>query len=65
MVNPASDAHASARLDFDDLQSIEAYRSNFLERLRYGGGDGNYRLVRNWRTSCSRALWRGGSPAAG
>jgi retinol dehydrogenase-12 len=38
VVNTASDAHASATLDFDDLQSVEAYQSNFLEWLRYGGG---------------------------
>jgi NAD(P)-dependent dehydrogenase (short-subunit alcohol dehydrogenase family) len=38
VVNTASAAHASATLDFDDLQSVEAYPSNFLEGLRYGGG---------------------------
>jgi len=37
IVNTASDAHASAALDFDDLQSANAYRSGFLEWLRYGG----------------------------
>lgn len=38
MVNTASDAHESATLDFDDLQSEKAYRNtNFLEWLRFGG----------------------------
>jgi NAD(P)-dependent dehydrogenase (short-subunit alcohol dehydrogenase family) len=37
IVNTASDAHAAAVLDFSDLQSVQAYRSNFLEWLRYGG----------------------------
>lgn len=37
VVNTASDAHEAATLDFNDLQSAEAYRGNFLESLRYGG----------------------------
>jgi NAD(P)-dependent dehydrogenase (short-subunit alcohol dehydrogenase family) len=37
IVNTASDAHESASLDFDDLQSVEAYRSSFWQSLRYGG----------------------------
>jgi retinol dehydrogenase 12 len=37
VVNTASDAHATATLDLNDLQSAEAYRGNFLETLRYGG----------------------------
>src|SRR5208283_3861325 len=37
VVNTASDAHAAATLDLNDLQSAEAYRGNFLETLRYGG----------------------------
>jgi NAD(P)-dependent dehydrogenase (short-subunit alcohol dehydrogenase family) len=37
VVNTASDAHEAAALDFDDLQSAEAYRGNLLESLRYGG----------------------------
>jgi NAD(P)-dependent dehydrogenase (short-subunit alcohol dehydrogenase family) len=37
VVNTASDAHATATLDLDDLQSEKAYRGNFLETLRYGG----------------------------
>lgn len=38
VVNTASDAHESAQLDFDDLQSEKAYRdTNFLEWLRFGG----------------------------
>ena len=37
VVNTASDAHQSGTLDFDDLQSEKAYRSNFLEWMRYGG----------------------------
>jgi len=37
IVNTASDAHESATLDFDDLQSVKAYRSNFWQWLRYGG----------------------------
>ena len=37
VVNTASDAHEAATLDFDDLQSVEAYRGNLLETLRYGG----------------------------
>lgn len=37
VVNTASDAHESATLDFDDLQSAKAYRGNFFESLRYGG----------------------------
>jgi NAD(P)-dependent dehydrogenase (short-subunit alcohol dehydrogenase family) len=37
LVNTASDAHEAVVLDFDDLQSAKAYRSNVLEWLRYGG----------------------------
>jgi NAD(P)-dependent dehydrogenase (short-subunit alcohol dehydrogenase family) len=37
IINTASDAHAAAALDFDDLQSAEAYRWNFLEWMRFGG----------------------------
>jgi NAD(P)-dependent dehydrogenase (short-subunit alcohol dehydrogenase family) len=37
VVNTASDAHEAATLDFNDLQSAQAYRGNFLEWLRYGG----------------------------
>jgi NAD(P)-dependent dehydrogenase (short-subunit alcohol dehydrogenase family) len=37
VVNTASDAHEAATLDFNDLQSVEAYRGNFGESLRYGG----------------------------
>jgi NAD(P)-dependent dehydrogenase (short-subunit alcohol dehydrogenase family) len=37
VVNTASDAHRGATLDFDDLQSVEAYRGTFVEWLRYGG----------------------------
>jgi NAD(P)-dependent dehydrogenase (short-subunit alcohol dehydrogenase family) len=33
----ASDAHEAATLDFKDLQSAKAYKSNFLEWLRFGG----------------------------
>jgi NAD(P)-dependent dehydrogenase (short-subunit alcohol dehydrogenase family) len=38
IVNTASDAHASATLDFDDLQSIRTYRNgSLLQWIRYGG----------------------------
>jgi NAD(P)-dependent dehydrogenase (short-subunit alcohol dehydrogenase family) len=38
IVNTSSDAHASATLDFDDLQSVKAYANKSLgEWLRYGG----------------------------
>jgi len=37
IVNTASDAHESATLDFDDLQSEKAYRGGFWQSLRYGG----------------------------
>jgi len=38
VVNTASDAHEAATLDFEDLQSAEAYRnSGILEWLRFGG----------------------------
>lgn len=37
IVNTASDSHAEAILDFDDLQSITAYRRNWVEWMRYGG----------------------------
>lgn len=37
VVNTASDAHEGAKLDFNDLQSVAAYRGSFLESLRYGG----------------------------
>jgi NAD(P)-dependent dehydrogenase (short-subunit alcohol dehydrogenase family) len=37
IVNTASDAHGPAQLDFDDLQSVEAYRGGFWRSLRYGG----------------------------
>jgi len=37
VVSTASDAHQGARLDFDDLQSVRAYRGGFFEWLRYGG----------------------------
>jgi NAD(P)-dependent dehydrogenase (short-subunit alcohol dehydrogenase family) len=38
VINTASDAHESAGLDFDDLQSSKAYECSFLELLGYGGG---------------------------
>src|SRR5271157_6654815 len=37
VVSTASDAHQGAQLDFDDLQSVRAYRGSFFEWLRYGG----------------------------
>jgi len=37
IVNTASDAHEAATLDFDDLQSEQAYRGGFWKSLRYGG----------------------------
>ncbi len=37
VVNTASDAHTSGAVDFDDLQSKKAYRSNLWDLLRYGG----------------------------
>ena len=37
ILNTASDAHESATLELDDLQSEKAYRGNFLETMRYGG----------------------------
>jgi NAD(P)-dependent dehydrogenase (short-subunit alcohol dehydrogenase family) len=38
IVNTASDAHESATLDFDDLQSVKTYGNGTLaEWLRYGG----------------------------
>jgi NAD(P)-dependent dehydrogenase (short-subunit alcohol dehydrogenase family) len=37
VVNTASDAHESGTLQFDDLQSEKAYRSNLWDSLRYGG----------------------------
>jgi NAD(P)-dependent dehydrogenase (short-subunit alcohol dehydrogenase family) len=37
VVNTSSDAHQVAPLDFNDLQSAEAYRGNVLEWLRFGG----------------------------
>lgn len=37
VVNTASDAHTSGTVDFDDLQSEKAYRSNLKDWLRYGG----------------------------
>jgi NAD(P)-dependent dehydrogenase (short-subunit alcohol dehydrogenase family) len=37
IINTASGAHSSATLDFNDLQSIAAYRGNLFEWLRYGG----------------------------
>ena len=37
IVNTTSDAHGSAVLDFDDLQSDKEYQSNFFELLRFGG----------------------------
>jgi len=37
IVNTASDAHESAKLDFEDLQSEKAYRDGFWRSLRYGG----------------------------
>src|SRR5208283_1866326 len=37
VVNTASDAHEAVTLDFNDLQSAEAYRGSFLKWLRYGG----------------------------
>jgi NAD(P)-dependent dehydrogenase (short-subunit alcohol dehydrogenase family) len=37
VLNTASDAHQAATLDFNDLESTEAYRGSFLEWLRYGG----------------------------
>jgi NAD(P)-dependent dehydrogenase (short-subunit alcohol dehydrogenase family) len=37
IVNTASDAHEPARLDFDDLQSVKAYRGGLWKWLREGG----------------------------
>ena len=38
VINTASDAHHSGTLDFDDLQSEEAFRkTNVLKWMRYGG----------------------------
>jgi NAD(P)-dependent dehydrogenase (short-subunit alcohol dehydrogenase family) len=37
IVNTASDVHESARLDFDDFQSVKAYRGSLGQWLRYGG----------------------------
>ena len=37
LVNTASDAHTSGTVDFDDLQSEKAYRSNLWDWMRYGG----------------------------
>jgi len=37
VVSTSSDAHHGATLDFDDLQSVRAYRGGLLELLRYGG----------------------------
>lgn len=37
VVNTASDAHQSGTVDFDDLQSEKAYRSNLRDWMRYGG----------------------------
>jgi retinol dehydrogenase 12 len=37
VVNTASDAHTSGTVDFDDLQSEKAYRSNLKDWMRYGG----------------------------
>ncbi len=38
IVSTASDAHESATLDFDDLQSAKAYGdTNFLDWMRFGG----------------------------
>jgi retinol dehydrogenase 12 len=37
VVNTSSDAHRGATLDFDDLQSVKAYRGGFADWLRYGG----------------------------
>jgi NAD(P)-dependent dehydrogenase (short-subunit alcohol dehydrogenase family) len=37
IVNTSSDAHQPATLDFNDLQSAQAYRGNFWQNLRYGG----------------------------
>ncbi len=37
IVNTASDAHESATLDFDDLQSVRAYKKGLWQWLRYGG----------------------------
>jgi len=37
VVNTASDAHKGARLDFDDLQSLRAYRGSLSEWLHDGG----------------------------
>jgi len=37
VVSTASDAHQGARIDFDDLQSVRAYRGGLFEWWRYGG----------------------------
>jgi len=38
VINTASDAHTAASLDFNDLQSLQAFHnSNFLEWMRFGG----------------------------
>jgi NAD(P)-dependent dehydrogenase (short-subunit alcohol dehydrogenase family) len=37
VVSTASDAHEAGALDFDDLESVKAYRWNLWEWARYGG----------------------------
>jgi NAD(P)-dependent dehydrogenase (short-subunit alcohol dehydrogenase family) len=37
IVNTASDAHEPFTLDFDDLQSEQAYQGDFWQWIRYGG----------------------------
>ena len=37
IINTGSDAHETALLDFDDLQSVNAYVGNLADTLRYGG----------------------------
>jgi NAD(P)-dependent dehydrogenase (short-subunit alcohol dehydrogenase family) len=61
IINTASDAHSSATLDFNDLQSIAAYRGNFLKSLRYGGPGLKCMPDRSCATYSSRANSRGGS----
>jgi NAD(P)-dependent dehydrogenase (short-subunit alcohol dehydrogenase family) len=37
VVNTASDAHQIGRINFDDMQSVKAWRSTLFEYVRYGG----------------------------
>jgi NAD(P)-dependent dehydrogenase (short-subunit alcohol dehydrogenase family) len=60
VVNTSSDAHAPATIDFNDLQSAEAYRGTFGRRCAMAGRDSRSMAAPSCAIFFLRASWRGG-----